>query len=159
MTNRTTIAALSAILVGCLTLSFHSAYGKSLEKTPPCYGNENFATQSALTAMVNAGLIPNFASIYRDEKNPYFLKTTLLDSEKVGKYAAKDFPESDIYKQIQKVTVRTKEGKSFEVLTMSETSFVECSLSEPAIIVISPKFNVLSTGTSVLNAKVDSTPK
>ncbi len=157
--NRTTIVALSAILVGCLTLSCHSAYGNPLQKTPPCYGNENFATQSALTTMVNAGLIPNFASIYRDEKNPYFLKTTLLDSEKVGKYLAKDFPESDVYKQIQKVTVHTKEGKSFEVLTVSETSFVECSLSEPAVMVISPEFHILSSGTSVLNTKVTSPPK
>jgi hypothetical protein len=138
----------SIFLAGCLAAP---AFGQPNGKTPPCYGNENNATQSALTAMVNAGLILNFASIYRDEKKPYSLKTTLLDSEKIGKYSALDFPSSDVYKQVQKVTIRTKENKSFEVLTISETTFVECSLSEPAIIVVSPELQVLSKGKFVIS--------
>lgn len=150
MKNRPAVA-LSAALAGCF--AWATVHAAPSLKTPPCYGTENFATQSALTAMVNAGLIQDFASIYRDEKAPYFLKTALLDSVKLGKYSGKNFPPTDIYRQIQKITVRTKEGQLYEVITVSEASFVECSLSEPAVVVISPVFRALGGGASVLGEK------
>jgi hypothetical protein len=143
---------LSALVVGSLALPVYG-YGQSVGKTPPCYGNENNATQTALTAMVNAKMIPGFESIYRDDKKPYFLKTTLLDSEKVGKYSGRDYPATDIYRQVQKMNVRTKENKEFEVMTISETSFVECSMSEPVVIVVSPEFQVLSKGKFLISTQ------
>jgi len=127
-----------------------SVFAQSVGKVPPCYGNENYATQTTLTGMVNAGLIPNSESIYRDEKHAYSLKTTLLDSEKVGKYSGPGFPVSDVYRLTQKISVRTKEGKTFDVITISEASFAECSLSDPVIIVIYPELQTLSAGKSIL---------
>jgi hypothetical protein len=136
--------------LACLLMLPGILLAQAKGKAPPCYGEENSATQSALVEMVNAGLIKDFASIYIAEKKPYHLKTDLLSSTKIGKYSAKDFPPSDVHRQIQKFEVNTKEGQSFEVLTISEATFVECSMSSPTIIVISPEFRVLNVGTSAL---------
>lgn len=141
------VVALSVVLIDGLNVS---ALAHSTDKVPPCYGNENYATQSALTEMVNAGLIPSSASIYRDEKHAYSLKTALLDSEKIGKYSGPGFPTTDVYRLTQKISVRTKENKAFDVITISEASFAECSLSEPVIIVIYPDLQTLSAGKSIL---------
>lgn len=152
---RQTITRIARLaLIGLFALPGISLAGDK-NGTPPCYGEENFATQTALVQMVNAGLIKNFASIYRDNRQPYHLTTRLLDSEKIGEYATKDFPAATLYRQIQKVDVGTREGKSFEILSISEATSVECSMSGPTTILISPEFKVLSIGKSILNTAGD----
>jgi hypothetical protein len=138
-------AIISALALGTLSLP---ASGAAPGRTPPCYSNENYATQMALTAMVDAGLIKDPASIYHDKApyHPYFLKTVLLDSEKVGRYSAAGYPATDVYRQIQKMTVRTRENQAFEVMTISEASFAECSMSAPLVMVLSPEMQVLDKG-------------
>jgi hypothetical protein len=149
MSGRTLVVA----LVSCLALAV--AHAEESKKTPPCHGVENFPTQIALTTMVNEKLIPDFASIYQDADRPYSLKSTLLDSKKIGRYGgSKDYPEADVYRQIQKINVSTKEGQSFELITVSEVSFVECSLTGPAVVLIAPEFRVLRpAGETVVGKK------
>ncbi|AKJ28336.1 hypothetical protein AAW51_1645 [Caldimonas brevitalea] len=106
----------------------------------------------ALDHMVDAGLIRDSASIYRGD-TPYFLKTELLDSQKVGVFSGLEFPTSEVYRQIEKFTVKTKEGQSYEVLTVTEVSFVECSMAHLATVLLAPEFRVLKTGTSILKEK------
>ncbi len=139
-----------ALLTGALAAP---VLGKTTEKQPACYGNDNFATQSALTQMVNTGLIKDFSAIYKDERNPYELKTTLLESQNIGKYSSAAIPEIDIYKQIQKINLRLKDGKAFEILTISEASFAECSLTEPTVILISPTIQILNAGKSIFTQR------
>lgn len=151
------IAIMNSVRVGlvCFFMLPGVLFAQAKEKTPPCHGEENYATQSALVEMINAGLIKSFASIYTDEKHPYHLKTDLLDSRKIGRFSAKDFPASDVYRQIQRFNVKTKEGQSFEVLTISEATYAECSMGSPTILVISPEYKVLSRGASVLETRHD----
>ena len=129
------------------TIPARSMFHPWAKKTPACHGTASYPTQAALTMMVNEKLVPDMSSIYRETNKPYSLKTVLLDSKKIGRYGgSKDYPESDVYRQIQKISVGTKEGPSFEVITVSEVSFVECSLTGPAIVVVAPAFRVLSPG-------------
>jgi hypothetical protein len=109
MIRRTAKIVAFTVLVGPVVQSGVS-FARDKTDTPPCNGEENFATQTALVQMVNTGLIKNFASIYRNDHAPYHLKTRLLDSKIIGKYSAKDFPTSVLYRQIQKIDVDTKEG-------------------------------------------------
>lgn len=139
--------SLAASLMGCLAIAAAPAHAERATKTPACHGAQSYPTQAALTMMVNEKLVPDISSIYREESTPYSLKTVLLDSKKVGRYGgSKDYPAADVYRQIQKISVGTKERQSFELITVSEVSFVECSLTGPSIIVIAPGFRVLSPG-------------
>ena len=121
-----------------LGLSCFSIFAKT-EKVPNCYGNENWATQSALTSMVNAGLIKNSDS----EET---VKTELLRSEKVGyfKYEKKG-KEYPLYSLTQKITLQTKEGNKFEAITFSQATEVECSMSGVDVVVTYPEPKFLSS--------------
>ncbi|AKJ30304.1 hypothetical protein [Caldimonas brevitalea] len=144
-------AALALALAGFGLLQ--NALAEPAEKIPPCYGPKRWATQIALDQMVEAGLIRDVASIYREGDTPYFLKTKLLESKKIGEYTSPGYPPESIYRQIQQFVVKTKEGQSYEVLTISEASPKECSMASLATVVLSPEFRILNTGKSVLDKK------
>jgi len=117
---------------------------------PPCYGPENYATQSALVDLVNSGRVADAASIYRDDKTPYGLTTALLDAEPVGRFSGPGLPESTVVRQIQKIEVKTRGGDAFVLLTISEVSAAECALSAPTVLLMQPEYVVLRVGESVL---------
>lgn len=145
----------AAVLSLVLTSFFGAAQGapaKPSEKMPLCYGPDKWATQVALGHMVDAGLIRDSSSIYRGD-TPYSLTTALLDSYKVGVFSGPEFPRSDVYRQIEKFTVKTKEGQLYEVMTITEATFVECSMAHLATVVLTPEFRVLQTGKSILKEK------
>jgi hypothetical protein len=137
------LVALTACFIGLPV----STMAQPSEKAPPCYGTERWATQTALVAMVNAGMIKDFASIYRDQQ-PYHLKTTLLESRPIGTVAITGYPPVTVHRQIQRMEVATKDGQHFEVLTISEATKLECSMSGVTVIILSPEYKVLNTGTS-----------
>ncbi|MBP6562551.1 MAG: hypothetical protein KA214_03645 [Neisseriaceae bacterium] len=133
-------------LVVCMGLSVQASakvWPWGTAATPACYGESNWATQLTLSSMVANQYIVDSAGVDFAK-----LKTTLLESTKVGKYQFAQ--EEDVYRQIQKVSMTTRDGRTFEVLTISEATFTECSMGSPRIILVAPEFKVLERGASIL---------
>ena len=72
----------------------------SQEAAPPCYGPESYATQVALSELVNSGRAADASAFYRKDDQPFDLRTQLLDAERVGRYAGPGLAETDLYRQI-----------------------------------------------------------
>jgi hypothetical protein len=141
------VSRLQVGLIACMVGLTFAPKAQSAENPPPCHGTERWATQTALAAMVNAGIIKDFASIYHDQQ-PYHLKTTLLESTPIGTVSMTGYPPVTVHRQIQRMEVGTKEGKQFQVLTISEATKLECSMSDVTVVILSPEYRVLATGTS-----------
>jgi hypothetical protein len=94
----------------------------SLAKVPNCYSWPMNMTKSWLK---NA----NITDIYNlDESRT---KITLLASEKKGK---------DLYTQIYHFIFYDKKGNTYEVITKSDSSYEECSISDVNIYLISKNY-------------------
>ncbi|MCZ4305480.1 hypothetical protein O4G98_12120 [Zoogloeaceae bacterium G21618-S1] len=152
--NKTTSPSLRRALlcIATLGLSVQVSSASATEEAPPCYGPENYATQIALVELVNTRRVADATSIYRDRTTPYHLRTTLLDSQRIGRFSGPGMPETDVYRQIQKIEVRTRSGDAFILLTISEVSVLECSLSAPTVVMMQPEYVVLRVGGSVSGA-------
>lgn len=114
---------------------------------PPCYGPANWSATLAVSEMRDQGILKKSDSVL---KNSSEIKTSLLEGKKIGVVSDPAYKNSNLYRQIQKIELKNNEGKSFELITISESSDLECSMSSPSIILISPEFKVLNQGDSYL---------
>lgn len=130
-----------------VTLSLSPAISLAKEKVPKCYGVNNWATQTSTTLMVNEGLLKDSGDIYSNGKS---IKTSLLESKKIGIDKDPEANHANLYRQIQKIELKNQTGKNFELITISEASDLECSMSTPTVILISPELKILSEGDSYL---------
>jgi hypothetical protein len=93
----------------------------ALSKSPDC---ASWPTNMALVHLKNAGLI-DIPSVIEAQT-----KAVRLASEKVGK---------DLHQQVYDITFHTKDGKTIEVITNSQASSEECSMSGVDVYVVSKK--------------------
>jgi len=139
---------LSTVSVVAASCSVGSAFAE--DGPPACFGPENYATQVALSELVNANRVEGASAFYKDTMTPYGLKTRLIDAKPVGMLSGPGMPATTVYRQIQVIEVRTGQAKEFELLTISEVSVAECSLAAPTVILMHPDYAVLRVGTSVV---------
>lgn len=118
------------------------------DAVPPCFGPDNYATQVALSALVNAGRVADASAFYRSDGAPYGLETGLLDAERIGRISGPALARTDLFRQIAKITVHTRAGAVFSMITISETTHAECSMAAPTVVLVSPEYAVLQLGTS-----------
>ena len=88
-------------------------------KDPDC---ASWPTNMAFVHLKNAGLTNN------SQTDPTKAVAVRLASEKIGK---------DRYRQIYRITFRVKSGNDIEVITSSDASFDECSMSGVDVFVVS----------------------
>ena len=108
-------AALKVVLAAIFVMPAAVA----LAKSPDC---ASWPTNMALVHLKNAGLI-DIPSVIEAQT-----KAVRLASEKIGK---------DLYQQVYDITFHTKDGKTIEVVTNSQASSEECSMSGVEIYVVS----------------------
>lgn len=118
-------------------------YGAKPEKIPACYGVDNWATQVTTSKMVNDGLLKESDDIF---DNGRAIETALLESRKVGMISTPPYPKEALYRQIQKISLKNKDGKLFEIITISNVSDAECSMNGPTMILITPELKILDAG-------------
>lgn len=92
-----------------------------LAADPDCAGTDRWPTSRAFVHLKNAGVTTN------DKVD--FTKTTTerLASQQIGK---------DLYRQVHHVTFKEKSGSEIEVITISEASHEECSMSGVTVFVV-----------------------
>jgi hypothetical protein len=90
--------------------------------SPDCSGINSWATSMAFTHLKNAGLISSETTDFSKTK------TVRLTSEKIGK---------DLYRQVHQVSFTEKSGNTIEVITVSDASHEECSMSGVDVFVVS----------------------
>ena len=93
----------------------------ALAKSPDC---ASWPTNMALVHLKNAGLI-DIPSVIEAQT-----KAVRLASEKIGK---------DLYQQVYDITFHTRDGKTIEVITKSQASSEECSMSGVDVYLVSTK--------------------
>lgn len=93
----------------------------ALAKSPDC---ASWPTNMALTHLKNAGLI-DIPSVIEAQT-----KAIRLASEKIGK---------DLHQQVYDITFHTRDGKTIEVITKSQASSEECSMSRVDVYVVSKR--------------------
>lgn len=91
---------------------------------PDCAGVERWPTSMAFMHLKNAGLTSN------DKLDFSKTKTVRLASEQIGK---------DLYRQIHLVIFFEKGGATIEVITESDASTEECSMSDVEVFVVSKR--------------------
>lgn len=89
---------------------------------PDCAGVERWPTSMAFVHLKNAGLTSN------DKLDFSETKTVRLASEQI---------EKDLYRQIHLVVFAEKSGETIEVITESDASTEECSMSDVEGFVVS----------------------
>src|SRR5215470_15368763 len=96
--------------------------------SPECSGPNNWASNMAYVHLKNAGLL--------QPETTDFAKTqvTRLASEKIGK---------DLYRQVHQVTFTKKSMDKISVVTVSDASHEECSMSRVDVLVISQQLGDL----------------
>ncbi|WP_227817575.1 hypothetical protein [Nitrogeniibacter aestuarii] len=140
---------LAGFALTLMCASVASAQDAATANAPPCYGPDNYATQAALTALVNSNNVADATDLYHDDTVPYGLSTTLLDAAPIGPMPGAGGEGVTVFRQVQKIQVATRDNTVFELLTISEVSSVECSLTAPTVVLMVPGYNVLSVGDSL----------
>jgi hypothetical protein len=111
-----------------------------------CAGAHNWATQITFVHMKNVKLISSFPDT--DDT-----KTTLIEQKEIGAY-----PESDnitIFRSVQQIDMfHAKDNKTFKIITISDVSNVECSMSSVTTIMIYPEIRVLNIAPSYIEDKI-----
>jgi hypothetical protein len=110
-----------AALKVVMAATFAMPAAAALAKSPDC---ANWPTNMALVHLKNAGLI-DIPSVIEAQT-----RAVRLASEKIGK---------DLYQQVYDITFQTKDGKTIEVITNSQASSEECSMSGVDVYVVSTK--------------------
>ena len=110
-------AAVKVVMAAIFAMPAAAAVAKS----PDC---ASWPTNMALVHLKNAGLI-DIPSV-----NEAQTKAVRLASEKIGK---------DLYQQVYDIIFHTRDGKTIEVITNSQASSEECSMSGVEIYVVSKK--------------------
>ncbi|WP_369726789.1 hypothetical protein AB8Z38_09105 [Bradyrhizobium sp. LLZ17] len=110
-----------AALKVVMAATFAMPAAAALAKSPDC---ASWPTNMALVHLKNAGLI-DIPSVLEAQT-----KAVRLASERIGK---------DLYQQVYDITFHTKDGKTIEVVTNSQASSEECSMSGVEIYVVSTK--------------------
>jgi hypothetical protein len=93
----------------------------ALAKSPDC---ASWPTNMALVHLKNAGLI-DIPSVIEAQT-----RAVRLASDKIGK---------DLYQQVYDIIFHTSDGKTIEVITNSQASREECSMSVVDVYVVSTK--------------------
>lgn len=101
-----------------------------LAAPPDCGGPNNWAANMAYGYLKNAGLVRNDTTDFSKTR------VTNLASEKIGK--------KDLYRQVYKVTFTELSGKELEVITVSDASHEECSMSGVEVFVVSKELGGLN---------------
>lgn len=143
MTIKKVIAACSLFLLAGI------AHSKE-QYIPPCYGPERWSATLAVSHMVNSGILNKEDAVTQNSKE---MKTSLLEGRKIGIVSDPEFKNAGLYRQIQKIELKNNKGVKFETITISETSDLECSMTSPTIILISPEVKILNKGESFLELK------
>jgi hypothetical protein len=91
-------------------------------KDPDCSGIDQWSTKMAFVHLKNAGITDN------DKIDFTKTHTTKLASQRIG---------DDLYCQIHHVLFTEKTGRTIEVITSSDASSKECSMSGVEVFVIS----------------------
>ncbi|RQR33945.1 MULTISPECIES: hypothetical protein [unclassified Burkholderia] len=94
----------------------------ALAADPDCAGLDRWPTSMAFVKLKNAGLTDN------DKLDFNKTKTVRLASERIG---------NDLYRQVHHVVFTEKSGETIEVITASDASREECSMSDVEVFVIS----------------------
>lgn len=95
------------------------ASSTAMAKEPDC---SSWPTNMAFVHLKNAGLTNNSLT------DPSKATAVRLASEKIGK---------DLYRQVYRITFHVASGEDIEVITSSNASFDECSMSAVDVFVIS----------------------
>ena len=95
--------------------------GRAAAKDPDC---PSWPTNMAFVHLKNAGLTNNYVT------DPSKATAVRLASEKIGK---------DLYQQVYFITFKVKSGKNIKVITRSEASSEECSMSGVDVYVVSQR--------------------
>ena len=93
--------------------------GLAFAKSPEC---SEWPTNMAFVHLKNAGLTDNALT------DPEKATAVRMASEKIGK---------DLYRQIYQITFHVAAGRDIEVITSSNASSDECSMSEVEVFVVS----------------------
>jgi hypothetical protein len=93
----------------------------SLAAAPKCDGPNNWAANMALTHLRNAGMTTN--------ADLDFSKTRVnrIASEQIDK---------DLHRQVHRIVFTTRKGEPIEVITVSDASNEECSMSGVEVFVV-----------------------
>lgn len=111
MSYRSIVAA--ALLTG-LSIATHA--------DPDCRGPDQWPAAMALVQLKNTGVAKNIAPVQSNVER--------LASEKIS---------DDLYIQIHRITFTDNTGKTIQVITKSQTSTDECSMSDVEVFVIDRK--------------------
>ena len=114
------------LLFSSIVLSFVPRFADA--SSPDCSGPNNWASNMAYVHLKNAGLL--------QPETTDFAKTqvTRLASEKIGK---------DLYRQVHQVTFAKTSMDKISVVTVSDASHEECSMSRVDVFVISQELGDL----------------
>jgi hypothetical protein len=96
------------------------------EKHPDCTCNDCWPASMAYVHLKDADLAGPQTLDFKKTK------VKRLASEKIG---------DDLYRQIHLVTFKEKNGGTINVITVSDASFEECSMSDVEVYVVSRKLN------------------
>jgi hypothetical protein len=103
----------------CMAAVLLALPAAAVASVPNCSG---WPTNMAFVHLKNAGLTDN------SQTDPSKATAVRLASEKVGK---------DLYREIYRITFHTKSGSDIVVITSSEASSEECSMSAVDVFVVS----------------------
>ena len=91
---------------------------------PDCTGIEAWPAAMAYGALKNAGdLSPETVDFSKR-------RSVRIASEQIGR---------DLYRQVHRVTFGLKDGRTIEVLTISDASHEECSMSDVTVFVVAKR--------------------
>ena len=105
-----------------LLLFIFATSSSAIAADPQCSGVDNWASNMAFVHLKNAGITNNDNVVWGQRK------VVRLASEKIGK---------DLYRQVHRVTFPQTDGSVIEVITVSDASQDECSMSDVDVFVVS----------------------
>jgi hypothetical protein len=143
--------AITAVFI-LVFLWMHTSFAETKkEDVPPCYDFERVAVQGTLSAIKIAGYD---VDIFDANNVLYYpAHTRLIEATVIGQYSDKFSPPEDIYRQTMVFDYKTKNGTTYEVLSITETSHDECSIGSIAAIFLKPEIKVIYVNNdSILNS-------
>lgn len=121
-------------LLAFVLISFSAVAGE-----PQCYGPDNWAANMAFVKLKNAGITDN------DKIDFSKTQPVKLASEIIGK---DEHYNDDLYRQVQNIKFYEKSGNIIEVITVSNATETECSMSDVDLYIISKHIKSSESGVS-----------